>query len=58
MAVMPKMSDISGLAWTLVGTGLVLITLTGDTRKWGLIMSVIGLAINIVALAVSGEDEE
>lgn len=52
------MSDVSGLAWTLVGTGLVLITLTGETRKWGLIMSAIGLAINIVALFVSEDHEE
>lgn len=57
MFAMPKMSDVSGLAWTLVGTGLVLITLTGDTRKWGLIMSAIGLGINIIALFV-GEEEE
>jgi hypothetical protein len=57
MFAMPKMSDVSGLAWTLVGTGLVLITLTGDTRKWGLIMSAVGLGINIIALFV-GEEEE
>lgn len=54
---MSKMSDVSALAWTLVGTGLVLITLTGDTRRWGLIMAGIGLFINIIALLGSGEEE-
>lgn len=54
---MPKLSDVSGLAWTLVGTGLVLITLTGDTRRWGLLMAGAGLLINIIALFADGEEE-
>lgn len=54
---MPKLSDVSGLAWTLVGTGLVLITLTGDTRRWGLLMAGAGLLINIIALFAVGDAE-
>jgi energy-converting hydrogenase Eha subunit G len=57
MFPMPKLSDVSGLAWTLVGTGLVLITLTGDTRRWGLIMAGAGLIINIIALFGDRESE-
>jgi hypothetical protein len=53
------LEDITALAWTLAGTGLVLITLTGSTRKLGMIIAGIGLAINIVGLlAKMGKDTE
>lgn len=49
--------EITGLAWTLAGTGLVLITLTGSTRRLGIIISLIGLVVNLVAIALKGNDE-
>ena len=49
--------ELSGLAWTLAGTGLVLITLTGSTRRLGMIIAAIGLAINVVALLLQGDEE-
>ena len=33
--------ESSGLAWTLGGTGLVLITLSGSTRDLGVVISVV-----------------
>jgi len=53
------LEDITALAWTLAGTGLVLITLTGSTRKLGMIIAGIGLAINLVGLlAKMGKDNQ
>lgn len=46
-----------GLAWTLAGTGLVLITLSGETRDWGIIISVAALVIHVFALFVVPEDD-
>lgn len=60
-AMKKLLDDLTGLAWTLAGTGLVLITLTGSTRKIGLLIGVTGLLINLGALAAkagsSGDDE-
>ena len=50
--------ELSSLGWTLAGTGLVLITLSGDTQKWGIYMSIAALAIHIVGFIIpSGDDE-
>jgi len=45
------------LAWTLAGTGLVLITLTGDVRTYGIVISIIALAVHIAALIILPEDD-
>ena len=52
------LGEVSGLVWTLCGTALVLITLSGDTRRFGLYIGATGLVINLVALALSGKEEE
>jgi hypothetical protein len=50
--------ELSSLGWTLAGTGLVLITLSGDTQKWGIYMSIAALAIHIIGFVIpSGDDE-
>lgn len=49
--------EAHGLAWTLAGTGLVLITLTGSTRDWGIVISLIALFIHIAALFIVPEDD-
>lgn len=51
------LDEITGLAWTLAGTGLVLITLTGSTRRLGIIISVVGLVVNLIAVAFKGDEE-
>lgn len=45
------------LAWTLAGTGLVLITLSGQTRDWGIWISLAALAVHILAIIFISEDE-
>jgi hypothetical protein len=50
--------EFAGLVWTLAGTALVLITLSGKTRTMGLWISAAALVLNLVALALSGEEEE
>jgi hypothetical protein len=52
------LEDITALAWTLAGTGLVLITLSGSTRRMGLIIAGVGLAINIIGLVAKMGNEE
>lgn len=49
-------NHLNGLVWTLAGTALVLITLSGETRTQGLIISGIALALNIAGIVVSDDD--
>ncbi len=51
------LDEVTGLAWTLAGTGLVLITLTGSTRRLGIIISIVGLVVNLIAVALKGDEE-
>lgn len=49
--------ELGELSWTLGGTGLVLITLSGQTRTLGIWISVISLIVHIIGvLASSAED--
>jgi hypothetical protein len=41
--------EIQGLAWTLAGTALVLITLSGQVRTYGLWISGIALTTHLIA---------
>lgn len=43
------LEELQGLAWTLAGTGLVLITLSGQVRTYGLWISGVALATHIAA---------
>ena len=49
-------NGLSDLAWTIGGTGLVLITLSGDTQKWGIWISVLSLFVYGIGLALKKED--
>lgn len=51
-------SEIKELNWTIAGTALVLITLTGDVLKYGLWISGGAIAIHLLATALSKEDED
>jgi hypothetical protein len=48
--------NISDLAWTLGGTGLVLITLSGDTQKWGIWISIASLAAYLFGMLIKGDE--
>jgi hypothetical protein len=49
-------SSVNGLVWTLAGTALVLITLSGETKKIGIAISVVALVINVIGILFEGEE--
>ena len=48
--------NISDLAWTLGGTGLVLITLSGDTQKWGIWISLGSLTVYLLGMLIKDDE--
>lgn len=57
--MLKKLADVfKDLSWTLGGTGLVLITLSGKTLKWGIWISVIALVVHAACVALTFKDEE
>ncbi len=54
---MKKLIDeLHALAWTLGGTGMVLITLSGQTLKWGIWISIASLAVHLVGALLKSDD--
>lgn len=49
--------EMAALAWTLGGTGLVLITLSGSTRTMGIYISVVSLVVHLISILISNEEE-
>jgi hypothetical protein len=49
-------NEMHALAWTLGGTGMVLITLSGKTLTWGIWITVASLAIHLVGALLKGDD--
>jgi hypothetical protein len=50
--------ETSALSWTLGGTGLVLITLSGPTKVLGLWISVISLVAHFLGVLFSKDEKE
>lgn len=48
--------EIKSLSWTLGGTGLVLITLSGQTRTYGILISGISLAVYLLMAFFEGDE--
>lgn len=48
--------EISGLIWTLAGTGLVLITMSGNTKTLGISISVAALVLHIFTVLLKSEE--
>lgn len=48
---------LKDLSWTLGGTGLVLITLSGKTLRWGIYISVAALVVHLVCAVIAGFEE-
>jgi hypothetical protein len=44
------MNEFHALVWTLAGTGLVLITLSGDTKTMGLWITGVAIVVHLVGL--------
>ena len=51
-------NELLALAWTLGGTGLVLITLSGETLKWGLWISGASLLLHMIGALFFKYDSE
>ena len=49
-------NEMHALAWTLGGTGMVLITLSGQTLTWGIWITVASLAIHLAGALLKGND--
>ena len=49
-------SETAALAWTLGGTGLVLITLSGETLRLGIWISVASLILHFIGVLASGDN--
>jgi hypothetical protein len=49
--------ELGALAWTLGGTGLVLITLSGETLKWGIWISGASLALHALGWIADANGE-
>lgn len=50
-------NSLSELSWTLGGTGLVLITLSGETQKWGFWITIGSLVAYLVGATLGNKDE-
>jgi hypothetical protein len=50
-------NEMHALAWTLGGTGLVLITLSGSTLKWGVWISVASLAVHLIGVLLHKDED-
>lgn len=54
---MKKLIDeMHALAWTLGGTGMVLITLSGQTLKWGIWISIASLVTHLIGALLKQDD--
>jgi hypothetical protein len=47
--------ELHALAWTLGGTGMVLITLSGQTLKWGIWISIASLGVHLVGALLKSD---
>jgi len=50
------LNEAHALAWTLAGTGMVLITLSGQVRTYGIWISIAALGVHLVG-ALFKKDE-
>ena len=51
------MNDLKGLIWTLAGTAMVLITLSGATLRRGMWITLITLGLYLALTAITQEGE-
>lgn len=49
--------EMSALAWTLGGTGMVLITLSGNTRTLGIYISIASLVVHMLGVLLSKSED-
>ena len=54
---MKALREVHALVWTAVGTGLCLITLSGSTQTYGLVITAVGVLIHFVGLLFPKDDD-
>lgn len=50
--------EVYNQAWTIAGTILVLITLSGDIQTWGIWIGLITLAIHLLGVVIKKDESE
>jgi len=50
-------SETYGLTWTLAGTALVLITLSGDVQKYALWITGLAMFVHLVGVLIKKEEK-
>ena len=50
--------EVYNQAWTIAGTILVLITLSGDIQTWGIWIGLITLAIHLSGVVIKKDESE
>jgi hypothetical protein len=50
-------SEIHGLTWTLAGTGMVLITLSGSTRTFGIQITLVAIMVHMIGALIGDKNE-
>lgn len=55
---MKLVNHLAGNVWTYVGAGFVLMTVTGDVRRTGIILTLIGVVIESLAVITQKDTDE
>lgn len=50
------LNEIHALAWTLGGSGIVLITLSGETRTWGTWITLASLGVHMLGVVLKKDE--
>ena len=50
-------SEIHALTWTLAGTGMVLITLSGSTRTLGIQITLVAIMVHMLGVLLGDKNE-
>lgn len=52
------LQETTMLGWTIGGTGLVLITLSGETREYGIYISIASFIIHMFGVLINWDSEK
>lgn len=55
---MKLINHLAGNVWTYIGAGFVLMTVTGDVRRTGIILTIVGVVIESLAVITQKDPEE
>jgi hypothetical protein len=50
-------TETYGLTWTLAGTSLVLITLSGDVQKYAILITGLAMFVHLVGVLIKKEEK-